>query len=203
MCSAASDDDCVAQLVKELQAGNWESRGLASEALGRVGKRAAAAVPELCQALGDVDGYVRCKAAAALGQIGAPAEAAVPELRRALCDQSDGVRLNAVIALGQLGMVSVTVAVLELKQAQRDRNESVRDAARKLMHALNEVVPQVALDVDCAACTVDAQYSAHVKARCVSGMGCSSRPISGPHQLACQRRLPTSSCRNHPSHARR
>ena len=64
---------------------------------------AAAAVPELRQALGDPDPGVKKSAARALGWIGDMAQAAVPELRQARGDLDADVRRYAADALTEIG----------------------------------------------------------------------------------------------------
>jgi len=74
-------------------------RAYAARGLGLLGPEAAAAVPDLIEALHDRDDWVRSAAAGALGGIGPEARAAVPALINGLNDAVNHVQLGCVIGL--------------------------------------------------------------------------------------------------------
>jgi len=76
--------------VKLLKKGDGAARQRAALAIGEMGPKAKAAVPDLVDALKDKSGRVRRFAAKALGQIGPKAKAAVPSLTEALKDDEVG-----------------------------------------------------------------------------------------------------------------
>ena len=73
-------------LLRHLERKQSAGRGLAAEALGRLGSQAQESVPALILALEDPGEDVRGSAAWALGQIGAGVRDAVPALLAALED---------------------------------------------------------------------------------------------------------------------
>ena len=82
----------------------YETRGLAAEALGRIGPEAKAAVPGLMGLLKDEDKEVRSKAAMALCGIHAPeAKEALRVLIELLRDEDWAFRLTTAQALGRIG----------------------------------------------------------------------------------------------------
>jgi HEAT repeat protein len=72
----------------------------ASDALGRIGQPAVAA---LSSVLSDPDPVVRLQACRALAYMGPQAKDAVPYLTQSLGDQNETVRDQAAVALGQIG----------------------------------------------------------------------------------------------------
>lgn len=110
----------------------------AARALGRIGRGARNAVPELVTARSDRDAEVRLAAAVALVRIDpSRAEDVVPQLRAALRDPDWGVRSGAASALGQLGPAGAG-SVADLAILQRDPVKFVRRAAAD---ALLEIKP--------------------------------------------------------------
>jgi hypothetical protein len=91
----------VGPLVRLVDEPGGPGRGLAAEALGRLGPEARAAVPALAAAASDPLPEVRWRAIWALGRIGPAAGAAVPVLRAALSDPE--VCWRAAEALGGIG----------------------------------------------------------------------------------------------------
>jgi HEAT repeat protein len=77
-------------------------REYATRALGRIGRAAAQAVPDLVRALASPDWGLRSEAARALGRIGPAAKAAVPALSAALEDEHEHVREAAREALASI-----------------------------------------------------------------------------------------------------
>jgi len=108
-------------------------RGLAAEALGRVGREARVALPELIGAASDARGDVRWRAVWAIGQLGPDAGPAVPLLRRALADPD--LRWRAADALGAVGAGAVE-AVPDLVALLDDPSSSVRWRASAALGAI-------------------------------------------------------------------
>jgi HEAT repeat protein len=77
----------------------------AAEVLGRMGSQAAAAVPQLVEALGQTNGDAdfRREVQFALGKIGAASAPATAELIKSLGDADESVRNSALFALGRIG----------------------------------------------------------------------------------------------------
>jgi len=108
----------------------------AAQTLGDLGSKAAEATDALIDALQDTNGKVRRTAAWALGRIGpAAAERAIGPLCAALRDGSWKVRLAAAEALASFGPAA-TSAKPALAEAQRDKDENVRQAVRRAMRAV-------------------------------------------------------------------
>ncbi len=98
-------DAAVPALLRLVRDGDWPTRIGALDSLGRIGLKAASAIPELVRALSDDDEGIRAAAAAALEDIGTGPDgaAAIPALLDALKDSESQVRANAVGALGRIG----------------------------------------------------------------------------------------------------
>jgi HEAT repeat protein len=99
-------------------------------ALGKMGRLAKDAVPDLAKVLGEDPvkaGMVRFHAATALGKIGEDAKAAVPDLVKLLKDKKAGPgRRTVAVALGQMGPAAKE-AVDALKSAREEA--ALREAA--------------------------------------------------------------------------
>ena len=108
-------------------------RGLAAEALGRIGPEARAAVPELIETAFDTRADVRWRAVWALGRMGPAAAAAVPLLRRTL--QDPDLRWRAAEALGGIGPGAVD-SLPDLVALLRDPSSSVRWRAASALGAI-------------------------------------------------------------------
>jgi HEAT repeat protein len=103
------------------------SRGNAAKALGNIGTRSSAVVPELLRLLReDADNAVRTEAARALGKIGVGAEAAGGALVAVLADQGggDALRCEAARALARTDPQGPGTAAA-LRAAADDRSGSV------------------------------------------------------------------------------
>ncbi len=116
-----------------------EVRTLAARALGLIGYRARAAIPNLIAALSDPSPNVRGSAAKALGNVRAGAPAVAP-LQGLLSDPEGDVRQQAALGLGLLGRLAVP-AVPALTRALSDREPRVRGSSAK---ALGYVGPKAA-----------------------------------------------------------
>src|SRR5262245_7401725 len=99
---AAYGNRPVSAWRKDLKDPDPQVRREAAEALGEIGAKAKAAVPDLGEALNDPDDRVRIKVSLALWSIGASVKGAVPNLIAALNDRNAEVRLNVAGALGFL-----------------------------------------------------------------------------------------------------
>jgi HEAT repeat protein len=145
---AAVEDDSVDVLIDRLQASNPGVRGMAAEELGQRGPAARAAVKPLATAVSsDEDLNVRYWAAQALGAIGPDARDAVPALMGALRTTFPDrglqgpqryyadARSACAEALGRIG-AGAKIALPALKEALADKDESVREAARKAIERI-------------------------------------------------------------------
>ena len=121
----------VSTLVAAMSAPDEAERRHAAEGLGRLGTRAAAAIPALLECLKDRDDLVRGQCAEALGNIGHDGSEVVAALRGLLKDRSEFVRRMAAGALGDLGATSGGT-VGDLSDALTDEEEFVRRAAAAL-----------------------------------------------------------------------
>jgi HEAT repeat protein/lysophospholipase L1-like esterase len=115
--------DSVAPLVRMVRDQTSPGRGLAAEALGRLGPAAHASVPDLMTAVSDPRPDVRWRAVWALGRIGPAAGPAVPIVRAVLADPD--VCWRAAEALGGIGPGAVE-AVPDLVALLRDPSSNVR-----------------------------------------------------------------------------
>ncbi len=123
----------LAPLLRLLRDASGPGRGLAAEALGRVGPEARAAVPQLIEAAFDTRVDVRWRAVWALGRMGPAAAAAVPLLRRALQDPE--LRWRAAEALGGIGAGAVD-SLPDLVALLGDPSSSVRWRAASALGAI-------------------------------------------------------------------
>ncbi|HEX7379341.1 MAG TPA: HEAT repeat domain-containing protein, partial [Pirellulales bacterium] len=98
-----ADASMVPELIEELCNGDRVGRELAALALGRLGKKADAAIEPLARAAGDAEAAVRCQAIIALGRIKARPEAAVAALLLGSHDEDAAVRDAAFAALRWFG----------------------------------------------------------------------------------------------------
>src|SRR5260370_38008711 len=92
----------VTQWRAELKDRDPEVRYAAAAALGNIGAKAGAAVPDLTEALKDPNDMVRARVVTTLWSLGSAAKDTVPDLIAALQDKNAEVRLNAAGALGSL-----------------------------------------------------------------------------------------------------
>lgn len=116
-------------LARALASPSSETRYHVARALGRLGPRAAPAVPALTAALRDEDWEVRMEAIWALSAVGSAAGAAVPRVREALADADSQVRAAAAVALGAMDAGPEAAAALR-RAADADPDAEVRRAAK-------------------------------------------------------------------------
>jgi HEAT repeat protein len=93
---------CLPALTTALQDTDERVRGLAAQAVGSIGPKAASAVPALVELLKSPDEGSRNTACIGLGDIGPAARAALPALRDALTDSSANVRRFAQHAIAKI-----------------------------------------------------------------------------------------------------
>src|SRR5262245_46017540 len=127
----------VADLAKQLKAGNAEAKLDAIAKLEDMAADAKPAVPALAETLADTDAKVRYSAARALGAIGPDAAAAAPALVAALKDKDPLVRAHSVRALGLIGEASKRY-VKEIGALIADPDEKV---SREVPHAFLRIKP--------------------------------------------------------------
>jgi HEAT repeat protein len=93
-------------------------------------------VPSLVKTLKeDKDPNMRYWAANSLGKFGPEAQAAVPDLVAVLKDENKIVRMGAAYALGEIGS---TEAVSSLREAGKDSEKEVRDAANTALKRIQQ-----------------------------------------------------------------
>jgi HEAT repeat protein len=93
---------CLSALIAALKDPDGRVRGLAAQAIGEIGPRAALAVPNLVALLADPDEGSRNSACIGLAGIGPAARAALPALQRSLRDPSVDVRRFAQQAIDKI-----------------------------------------------------------------------------------------------------
>lgn len=104
LAAAEQLDDPVGHWAEKLTHANVQVRMEAVVELGKLGPKAAPAVPAIADRLeSDKDERVRLAAAGVLGQIGPDAKAAVPALIGALKDEGFDVASWSATALGKIG----------------------------------------------------------------------------------------------------
>ncbi len=131
---AASVETDVDRLIAALHDTDEAVRITAIERLGRLGPKAAPAMPALQTLLREGSPAVRAYSARTLGRIGETAEPAVPELIRAFGDPEPAVRRTAVEAVGHI-RPDAQVAVGPFVRLMEDSNPAVRLRA---LHTLAE-----------------------------------------------------------------
>lgn len=116
--------------------GNQLRRLHAIWGLGQVGRRDAAALRPVFEALADADAEVRAQAAKTLAdtRTAEAGEALVPLLE----DASDRVRSFAAVGVGKCGVVTALPKLLGLLAANEDRDPFLRHACVQAMWYLNE-----------------------------------------------------------------
>jgi hypothetical protein len=104
--------------------------------IGRLGPKAARAVPILIPYLSHKDGEIRGTAVAALGKIGKPAEKAIPQIKAVLYDENKWAKDQAIVALERIGTKEASKSIIEFKKLQAAKE---RDRAKEeLKHKLDE-----------------------------------------------------------------
>jgi HEAT repeat protein len=118
----------LAGLGELLTDDNPAVRTQAAVAVGRGGRAAAAAIPDLVRRLGDADETVRCRAAETLGQLDPESDEAVRALVDTLTDPSAAVRAATARGLAALGPAA-RAAVPDLMPLLQDQDADVRTLA--------------------------------------------------------------------------
>jgi HEAT repeat protein len=136
--AAAAQDrsDEVPGLLVTLKSEDAATRAGAAQALGQIGAAAHDAVGDLTAALKDAQRDVRRNAAQALGEVGEASRPAAAALTKALKDADWQVRRAAAYALGRLGTRDVEAA---LKEARKDKQEAVENAARASLERIKKL----------------------------------------------------------------
>ncbi len=129
----------VGDLIQALGGKSPEERLEAVSALGRLGPRAADAIPSLIGALNDQDIGVRWSATIALARIG---PAAVIPLTHALADTQENIRLGAATAFCQIGP-DAKEAVPSLLSAMKDQSGQVREKAAEALGRIGTADQQI------------------------------------------------------------
>jgi HEAT repeat protein len=127
----SSDAQDVNALLRQLRSRDSSQRLRAVKALGNLGPAVRFALPNLLDALSDMDGDVRRAAIASIRQIvpnAIPTEAIVRALAADLTDPDSGVRLLAVRALGRTGQ-GAAAAGPAIDALRNDPDPDVRKAA--------------------------------------------------------------------------
>ena len=158
--SRAEVNGQIEQLSESLS-GTLEQRLEATDALGRLGEKAAPALDALLGALGDEDEPVRLNAAYALGAMGA---AAVGPLIAALDDEREHVREHAAYALGAAGEEAVDALVAALG----DERAHVRGFAA---YALGDMGASARTDAVEALCKLTGDPDAWVRRNVAEALG--------------------------------
>jgi hypothetical protein len=133
----------IDELTELLDDPDPQVRKGAATGLGRSGKAAESAAPELIAGLQDMNREVRCEAAWALGQIGPGAHEAVGKLLDAVWLGHRQLRLAAAEALGWIGP-NARSAVYSLISLLKVCDEETRRVATA---ALNNIAPEVVKDL--------------------------------------------------------
>ena len=130
----------------------------AIEGIGRMGEKAAAAIPALARALKEKDVELRRAAAVALGQVGDQAKDAWPAIKEAYHDADNGVRNQVIRLAGSIGEELKEAIALLAEAAQKDINLENRLAAVQELGRL-ESAAMAALPVLSRIATDDARAS--------------------------------------------
>jgi HEAT repeat protein len=118
-------------LIRQLRSRDVSQRLRAVKAIGTLGPAARFAVPNLLEALSDIDGDVRRAVIASIRLIipdARPTEAIVRALAMDLTDPDAGIRLLAVRAIGRSGLAAMA-AVTAVEALRNDPDPDVRRAA--------------------------------------------------------------------------
>jgi len=122
---------CLGEAAVPTLIGSLKNKGLRKDAvvaLGKVGRSAAKAAPELCRLLKDDDGDVRRSAAASLGSIGSRSKEVVPALVEALGDKEAGDTAAHTLS----GMRDAAIPALTKALQDKDRSERAASALAQM-----------------------------------------------------------------------
>ena len=132
--AACRAEDCLPDVSRILHNRRQDRRLLMLSALARSGPRAAAALPLVTAAMGDVDWLVRDAACEAFIAIGFN-DNCIPEVRRLIKHQDRNYRLAIIKALGACGM-SARASAEFLDQRQSDGDAEVGRAAKEALTSI-------------------------------------------------------------------
>jgi len=139
---AAGPAESAPAIAEKLKDADVLVRRYAAFALGRMGKKAKAAVPALIEAFRDKEAVVRRNAATALGLVGVEAKEAVPALTALLADPDGNVIFAAVRALGQMGAEAAPAAA-EIERVLRSaKSENLQWAASYALDGIQGPKPE-------------------------------------------------------------
>lgn len=145
LAAIGPDQESLRPLKDLLSHERPEVKQSATDALGKVGRRALLAVSDLRKLLGDAEHWeIRRSAADALAQIGPQAKEAVPDLSKVLAGDTDLVRRSAANALGQIGEVDPSTRRI-LRDLVEDKQPVSPMLRRAAIVALWRIGPEASL----------------------------------------------------------
>jgi HEAT repeat protein/flagellar basal body rod protein FlgF len=121
----------------------------AARALGQIGETAAPAVPALAGALRRPEAHVRQQAADALGRIGPAARPAIPALLEVMKDRRPEVRWRAAAAIGRIG-ANENGCIAALAAMLKDEDPQVRDRVAEALGRIGRVAGQAEAQIEVA-----------------------------------------------------
>lgn len=130
--AAPADDAAVKKLAADLHSDKVPVRVAAADALGALGAKAKAAVPDLVGALADKDSWAGLAASEALTVIGEPA---LPAVLQAMESGEDIARVRAGLAIRGMG-VAAKPALPALRKALEDKNPRIRELAAQCIEEI-------------------------------------------------------------------
>ncbi len=122
----------------------------AARALGQIGPAAAGAVPALIETLRRPESHVRQQTAEALGRIGPAARTAVPALLEAMRDKRPEVRWRVAAAIGRIGS-NENGCIAALGAMLKDEDPRVRDRVAEALGRMGRPAGQVGGEIALAA----------------------------------------------------
>lgn len=127
-----ADSTSIDQLRADLKSPKAHVRVAAADALGAMGAKAAAAVPDLIANLGDDSFWAALAASESLAGVGAPAVPAVVEVVKS---GKEGMRVRALLALRSMGPAA-SPALPELTKALDDKSPRIRQLAAQAIEEI-------------------------------------------------------------------
>lgn len=121
----------------------------AARALGQIGPAAAAAVPALAEALRRPEAHVRQQIADALGRIGPAARPAVSALLEVMRDKRPEVRWRAAAAIGRIGS-NESGCIAALAAMLKDEDPQVRDRVAEALGRMGRTAGQAEGEIELA-----------------------------------------------------